>query len=107
MARIYNRTTEKPRRQLLRREMPRAEKILWSKLRGRQMLGYKFRRQFSVQTYVVDFYCAPARLAIEIDGDSHFQKGSPARDDARQAAIESFGIDFLRFRNVEVFEHLE
>jgi len=71
------------------------------------MLGYKFRRQFSVQTYVVDFYCAPARLAIEIDGDSHFQKGSPARDDARQAAIESFGIDFLRFRNVEVFEHLE
>jgi len=107
MARIYNRTTEKPRRQLLRREMPRAEKILWSKLRGRQMLGYKFRRQFSVQTYVVDFYCAPARLAIEIDGDSHFQKGSPARDEARQAAIQSFGIDFLRFRNVEVFEHLE
>ena len=71
------------------------------------MLGYKFRRQFSVQTYVVDFYCAPARLAIEIDGDSHFQKGSPARDEARQAAIQSFGIDFLRFRNVEVFEHLE
>jgi very-short-patch-repair endonuclease len=42
MARIYNRTTEKRRRQLLRREMPGAEKILWSKLRGRQMLGYKF-----------------------------------------------------------------
>ena len=71
------------------------------------MQGYKFRRQYSVAAYVVDFYCAAARLAIEIDGDSHFQKGSAARDETRQAAIESFGIQFLRFRNVEVFEHLD
>jgi very-short-patch-repair endonuclease len=71
------------------------------------MLGYKFRRQYSVAAYVVDFYCPTARLAIEIDGDSHFQEGSPARDEARQAAIESFGIHFLRFRNVEIFEYLE
>jgi very-short-patch-repair endonuclease len=46
-------------------------------------------------------------MAIEVDGDSHFQKGSAARDEARQAVIESFGIQFLRFRNVEVFEHLD
>ena len=71
------------------------------------MLGFKFRRQYSAATYVVDFYCPTARLAIEVDGDSHFQKGSAARDEARQAAIESFGIHFLRFRNVEVFEHLD
>ena len=71
------------------------------------MLGYKFRRQYSVENFVVDFYCPAARLAIEIDGDSHFQKGSSARDESRQAAIESFGSHFFRFRNVEVFEHLE
>ena len=70
MARVYNRTSEKPRRQLLRRETPKVEEVLWSKLRRRQMLGYKFRRQW-------------------------------------QTAIESFGIHFLRFRNVEVFENLD
>ncbi len=107
MARVYKRTSEKPRRQLLLRETPKAEEVLWSKLRRRQMLGYKFRRQYSVAAYGVDFYCPTARLAIEIDGDSHFQKGSAARDDTRQTAIESFGIHFLRFRNVEVFEHLD
>jgi len=107
MVRVYNRTSEKARRQLLRRETPGAEEILWSKLRRRQMLGYKFRRQYSVENFVVDFYCPRARLAIEIDGDSHFQMGSMARDQSRQTAIESFGIEFLRFRNVEVIEHLE
>ena len=56
---------------------------------------------------MVDFYCPTVRLAIEVDGDSHFQKGSSARDKSRQKTIESFGIHFLRFRNVEVFEHLE
>ena len=107
MVRVYNRTSEKARRQLLRRETPGAEEILWSKLRRRQMLGYKFRRQYSMENFVVDFYCPRARLAIEIDGDSHFQMGSMARDQSRQTAIESFGIEFLRFRNVEVIEHLE
>ena len=107
MSRVYNRSSEKPKRQFLRCETPKAEQVLWSKLRRRQMLGYKFRRQYSVAAYVVDFYCPAARFAIEVDGDSHFQKGSAARDEARQVAIESFGIHFLRFRNVEVFEHLD
>ena len=53
------------------------------------MPGDKFRRQYSVAAYVVDFYCPTARLAIEVDGDSHFQRGCAARDETRQAAIES------------------
>ena len=107
MARVYNRTSEKSRRQLRGREMPKAEEVLWSKLRPRQMLCYKCRRQYSVAAYGVDFYCPSAGLAIEIDGDSHFQKESATRDETRQTAIESFGIPFLRFRNVGVFEHLD
>ena len=86
--------------------MPSAESVLWSKLRRRQLLGYKFRRRYSVGAYVVDFYCAEARLAIEVDGDSHFQASAQPRDREREAFIRSFGIDFLRFRNVEVFEQL-
>jgi len=103
---IYTRNSEKALRQSLRAEMPSAEYVLWSKLRKRQMMGYKFRRQYSVGPYVVDFYCAELRLAIEVDGDSHFQTDAQSHDREREAFIKSFGIDFLRFRNVEVFEEL-
>ena len=105
MPHIYTRNSEKALRRSLRSEMPSAESVLWSKLRRRQ-LGYKFRRQYSVGPYVVDFYCPEFRLAIEVDGDSHFQNGAQARDNDREAFIKSFGIDVLRFRNVEVFEQL-
>src|SRR5215510_10744821 len=104
---LYTRTSEKQVRRSLRSEMPSAESLLWSKLRRRQLLGYKFRRQYSVGAYVIDFYCTELRLAIEVDGDSHFQNGSQARDKDREAFIKSFDIDFLRFRNVEVFEQLD
>jgi len=103
---IYTRNSEKRLRQSLRADMPSAESLLWSKLRRRQLMGYKFRRQYSVGKYIVDFYCAELRLAIELDGDSHFQSGAQARDKDREAFVKSFGIDFLRFRNVEVFEQL-
>ena len=107
MPQIYNRTTEKPSRRSLRNDMPKAEKVLWSKLRRQQMLGFKFRRQYSVGAYIVDFYCPSVRLAIEVDGDSHFQNGAQRKDQIRQSMIESYGIRFLRFTNVEVFEHLD
>jgi very-short-patch-repair endonuclease len=103
---VYTRNSEKALRRSLRGEIPSAESVLWSKLRRRQLLGYKFRRQYSVGPYVVDFYCAEARLAIEVDGDSHFQLGAQTRDQDRERLIKSFGIDFLRFRSIEVFEQL-
>lgn len=52
--------------------MLKAEVILWSRLKGKRLDGYKFRRQFSVAQFVVDFYCPRLKLAIEVDGDSHF-----------------------------------
>ena len=87
--------------------MPPAEVILWSKLRGKNIQGYKFRRQYSVGTYIVDFYCAELKLAIEIDGESHFTAGSKDRDRRRQEFIESAGIRLLRFTNRDVYERLE
>jgi very-short-patch-repair endonuclease len=75
-------------------------------LKSRQVYGRKFRRQFSVGPYVVDFYCPALKLAIEIDGDSHFQPGEQEKDEKRQQLIESVGIQFLRFRNNEVRENL-
>ncbi|MCH8063301.1 MAG: endonuclease domain-containing protein [Chloroflexi bacterium] len=107
MTQYFNRPSEKEKRRLLRNNMPNAETVIWTRLKGKQLLGYKFRRQYSVDRYIVDFYCPELKLAVEIDGDSHYQKGSEDNDRRRQAFIESFGIQFLRFTNEDVFKNLE
>ena len=92
----------KQRRQELRSRMPKAEVIVWRALRG-SALGAKFRRQHSVGKYVLDFYCPEKHLAIEIDGDSHFEDGAVEYDKDRQMQIESLGLQFLRFTNEAVY----
>ena len=107
MNRIYNRRELKTRRQTLRNQMPPAEVLLWQQIRGKQLLGYKFRRQYSVGRYVLDFYCPALRLGIELDGDSHFQEGGAQRDQERDSYISSFGIRLVRFLNTDVFENMD
>ena len=87
--------------------MPPAEVILWLKLRSKGLNGCKFRRQYSIGSYIVDFYCPQIKLVIEVDGDSHFVDGADSYDRNRQAIIESLGISFLRFTNRDVYERLE
>ena len=87
--------------------MPPAERILWSKLKGRLLEGYKFRRQHSIDEFVLDFYCPQAELAIEIDGDSHYGEDNEDYDVLRQKKIESHGIKIIRFTNNEVYDSLE
>jgi len=107
MTQLYNRTSEKGKRQQLRRNMTKAEFMLWQKLKGKQLEGVKFRSQYGVGQFVVDFYCTELKLAIEIDGDSHFQDGVQEYDQERQAFIESIGIRFLRVTNDNVYKNLE
>jgi very-short-patch-repair endonuclease len=107
MNRIYNRRELQTRRQTLRSQMPPAEVLLWQQIHGKQLLGYKFRRQYSVGRYVLDFYCPALRLGIELDGDSHFQEGAAQRDQERDSYISSFGIRLVRFLNTDVFENME
>ncbi len=64
--------------------MPTAEVILWSRLKGRQLLGCKFRRQYSVGSFVLDFCSVEIKLGIELDGDSHFQPGAREYDIKRR-----------------------
>jgi very-short-patch-repair endonuclease len=71
------------------------------------MLGYKFRRQYGVDKFVVDFYCPKLMLAIEIDGPSHLEEGPGEYDNTRQSYIEALGIRFLRFKNDEVYGDLD
>ena len=105
--RIFNKTSEKAKRRKLRNNMPKAESVLWYYLRRKQLEGYKFRRQYSVGKYVIDFYCPRFKLAIEVDGASHFWPGAAEYDKRRQKYIESFGIKFLRFTNTDVYENID
>jgi very-short-patch-repair endonuclease len=107
MNEFFNRESEKERRRRLRKSMPDAEAILWSRLKGRQLLGCKFRRQYSVGSFVIDFFSAKIKLAIELDGDSHFQRGAQEYDQKRQQFIESFGIKIVRILNTEVYQNLD
>ena len=91
---------------MLRKSMPTAELILWSKLKNKQLLGHKFRRQYGVESYSVDFYCPKVKLALELDGDSHYNEGSEEEDRERHNFIERYGITILRFTNDDVKRNL-
>ena len=106
MGTLFNQETQTPLRQQLRNRMTHAEKILWYYLRGKGLDGYKFRRQHGIGPYVVDFYCVLVKLAIEIDGDSHYRGDVDRKDFIRQQAIEAMGIRVLRFTDNDVRESI-
>jgi very-short-patch-repair endonuclease len=107
MEHTFNDKSYKHLRRALRNNSTPAEQILWRYLKGKQMLGYKFRRQFGIGKYIVDFYCPRLKLVIEVDGDTHFDSKNIQRDHIRQQDIESLGIKVIRFTNTEVYENLE
>lgn len=104
---IFNKKSQTPKRRLLRKNLPSAELVLWECLRNRKLNGEKFKRQFSISRYVVDFYCPQLNLAIEIDGKYHLATETVEYDKDRQEVIESLGINMLRFTNKEVLENIE
>jgi very-short-patch-repair endonuclease len=89
----------------LRRNMTDVERKLWSKLRGGQLDGYKFRRQHPLGPYVLDFFCESERLVVEIDGGQH--ANTKAKDDLRTAWLIARGCRVIRFWNNEVSQNLE
>jgi very-short-patch-repair endonuclease len=107
MTEIFNKKEMKERRQLLRRNMPKSETILWSKIRMKQIGGCRFRRQYSVGAYVLDFYCPDLRLAIEIDGESHDKPTAKEYDQEREEQIKQLGITIIRFTNSQIETKLE
>jgi very-short-patch-repair endonuclease len=91
----------------LRAKQTDAERLLWSLLRNRRFMGYKFRRQHPMEPYVLDFYCHECHLAIELDGGQHNEPATRARDEKRTAFLQAQGIRVLRFWNNEVLTNLE
>ena len=90
----------------LRKDVTDAEKLLWSKMRGKQLKGFQVYRQKPIGRFVVDFYCPKAHLIIELDGGQHYSEEMRARDGLRDKYMESLGLRVLRFSDREIFENL-
>jgi very-short-patch-repair endonuclease len=89
----------------MRCEPTPAEKLLWEKLRHKQLLGFKFRRQQTIDRFIVDFYCNEAQLVVEVDGEIHDY--TQEEDVIRQEFLESLGLQVVRFRNEDVLKRME
>jgi very-short-patch-repair endonuclease len=105
-AQIFNKKSNKDFRRKLRKLPIRAERELWCQIRNRR-IGYKFRRQFGIGKYIVDFYCPELRFVIEVDGATHTEDKEIEYDSKRQKYIESLGLKVVRIRNVDIMERLE
>ena len=94
------------RRRRLRRGSTDAEVVLWKHLRARQLESFKFRRQHPFGPFILDFYCAEARLAVELDGGQHFEPAAQIYDERRSTFLRRRGIRVLRFPTNHVFQQL-
>jgi very-short-patch-repair endonuclease len=89
----------------LRKNQTDVERLLWQKLRNRQLLNVKFRRQFPIEPYIADFVCLELKLIIELDGSQHFDQ--IAYDNERTDFLKQRGFKVLRFWNNDVFKNTE
>jgi len=103
---LYN-TRLKKCSQELRKNMTDAERLLWSKLRGKQLKGFQIYRQRIIANCIVDFYCPKANIIIEIDGGQHYTDEGVKEDKIRDAYLKNLGFKVLRFSDKEVFENLK
>lgn len=94
-------------RRILRKSLTPSEARLWLCLQKRQLDGKRFRRQFSVGDYILDFYCPEQKLAVELDGKHHFTPAGVMVDGERDAFLTAQGITVLRFENNMVLLQLE
>ena len=91
--------------QELRNNMTIAEKKLWYDYLNKYPL--RFRRQITIGNYILDFYCASAKLAIELDGSQHYSDEGKENDSARTAYLQSNGIKVLRYSNLDVLKNFD
>ena len=89
----------------LRREMTPEERKLWHLFLKSYPL--RFRRQQTIESFIVDFYCATAKLVIELDGSQHFETGGMKNDHQRTKQLEALGLRVVRFSNRQVREEFE
>ena len=90
---------------LLRNKMTSEELILWERLKGKQICNTRFRRQHPINKFIADFYCHAVKLVVELDGEIHLQQKE--YDKERTSIIEEFGIEVIRFSNLEIIRNID
>ena len=104
---IHNKKALKDFRKELRSNLTPAEAYFWNELKGKKLEGRKFRRQHSINNFIVDFYCASEASIIELDGDVHLNAFAEEKYIQRYEFLEGMVFKLLRFENKIVFENLE
>ena len=90
---------------ILRDNMTTCEKLLWERVKQKQICGLRFRRQHPIDFFIADFYCHEAKLVIELDGEIHNQQRE--YDDGRSAEMEKYSIKVIMFNNSEIENNIE
>ena len=90
-----------------RKNQTRAETLLWQSVRNRKFHRWKFRRQHPISGFVLDFYCAETRVAVELDGVHHTFEDQKRYDENRTAILAEYGIRVLRIPNSDVLDNKE
>jgi very-short-patch-repair endonuclease len=91
----------------MRTQSTDAERKLWSFLRNRQLVGFRFRRQHPVGGYIVDFVCLEANLVVELDGGQHSEESQSAHDAQRTIELQKLNLRVLRFTDYEMLKNAE
>jgi len=102
----YNRNLKNTAR-TLRKNMTDTERLLWSRIRRKQLKGHQFYRQKTIGNYIVDFYCPSAGLIIELDGSQHLSEEGMKKDRARDQFLNRLGFKVVRFLSVDVFSNID
>jgi very-short-patch-repair endonuclease len=102
----YNKNL-KPLAQKLRKNMTDAEKLLWSKVRMKQIAELQFYRQAIIGDYIVDLYCPAAKVVVEIDGGQHYYGEGQESDKTRDNKLTGLGLKILRFSNLDVLQNID
>lgn len=87
--------------------MTDAERLLWSKIRRKQLKGFQFYRQKIIGNYIADFYCPELKLVIEVDGGQHYSAEGRENDNIRDAYMTGTGMTVVRFSDRDVLMNLE
>jgi len=104
---IYYNRKLKPTARTLRKNMTDSERLLWSRIRRKQLRGFQFYRQKVVGNYIVDFYCPSAKIIVEVDGSQHYEEDGKRKDKIRDAYLSKLGFEVLRFSSLDVMKNLD
>lgn len=91
----------------LRKHQTEAETVLWARLRRKQLCGVQFYRQKPLGGFIADFYCAAAKLVVELDGMHHTEGNQIAYDQERTLQLEALGLRVIRFSNQAILQNID